>query len=375
MRRFAVSNPAVRLSLGVAAAIGAALLPVRAQPPQPGGDLLAAARRGWEDYEKAARTWSFRVKYDWTIVDGDREKSSVDEILVRGNGRCFSIERTDWANWSRTPETKTRFCQVVGPDYQFEARRAPGGSGWALTSVISHADMRRAIANKEVPADQRTARDDIETQFLLIAVAVDNQLASRLIGHAGCRTERFAPVSPEPGALVEWRFTVDQAKRPREMRQVESGRVLFDPSNRWVISEYRTNNRNGRGGISTIHTRLTYQPGPGGYPAPTEMRSELVTDDQSYRTKGAAQFELVPQKAPLGDKEFTLSAYGLPEEARAPGPELFVPRDAPPGTQSTAEPTGTGWYFLLVAVGIALVVTALVIRFWQGRRRGNASPA
>src|SRR5262249_22525521 len=68
-------------------------------------------------------------------------------------------------------------------------------------------------------------------------------------------------------------------------------RVLLDPGQRWVIREVHTSQGNGRGGRSTVHQTRTYQPGPGGYPVPSEVRNELVSDDRSATGTGVARFE------------------------------------------------------------------------------------
>jgi hypothetical protein len=363
------------LILSLAAAGGPAVRPAPAQPPQTDGGLREAARRAWGDYEPAARTRSLRARSEFTITDHGRETRFLMEgILVQGNGSCFSFERPDPKEGDLPPESRKRLCEVVGPEYEFTALRPPGSSEWALTSVVDHAALRKAIARGDLPADRRTTRDGIEADYLLIAVSVDGALVSRMIGHACCRTGRFAPVSPQAGAPVEWRFTVDQAKRPAWMQPILTGRVVFDPSQRWVIREYRIDNRNGLGGITTIHRRTTYQPGPGGYPVPAEVRSELVADDKNYRATGVVTFEPVAREAPPADKEFTLSAYGIPEAARAQTHLGLATVAGPPiGKQTAGEPSPTGWYYPLAIAGVVLVAVAVVIRYIRTRRRSVAA--
>ncbi len=368
MGRGLLSRAAPGLVLALAVLAGLVVLPASdAQTLQPGGDLLAAARRAWEDYAAVARHWSFRVRKDWnSTVRAAGKRSTVNEILVRGNGRCIALEQTDPLVSGRKPETKPWVCKVLGPEYEFEARRSHGGAGWALTSVLEYTAAQQAVARGDLPADRWTMRDQIESEFLLIAVAVDQLLASRLIGHPCCRTERFAPVSAEAGAAVEWRFTVDDAKVPYQVHRLKSGRVLLDPNQRWVIRESQTNTVNGTGGITTIRRKRTYKAGPGGYPIPDEVDVEFVADDKSI-AKGLYRFELVPPKTPLQDKDFTLSAYGIPEAARA---QTSVGRASVAlGSQTQSEPWNTGWYFPLVLVGVALIGVALVIRMVRARRR------
>jgi hypothetical protein len=369
MRRVLLSRAVPRLVLGLAALVGLVLVPASdAQAPQPGRDLLAQARRAWADYEAVARHWSFRVRRDWTDTDGNRgRRSTVDEILVRGNGRCIALERSDPLPRSGKSETMPWVCKVVASEYEFEARRSHRGAGWALTSVLENADAQKAVARGDLPADRWTMRDEIESGSLLIAVAVDQLLASRLMGHACCRTERFAPVSAEAGAAVEWRFTVDDAKVPYKVHRMKSGRVLFDPSQRWVIRESRTDTVNGVGGITTISRKRTYKAGPGGYPVPDEVHIEYVSDDKSYTAKGLDRFELLPPKTPLQDKDFTLTAYGIPEAARSL--KTFGVLTGQPGRQTQGAPWAIGWYWPLLLVGVALIGVAVVIRIVRARRR------
>ena len=363
---------------GLLLAMAAIVLPTaegRAQPPRAESERLVAARRNWADYERTARTWSLRSSSTNTSTSSGRSATYPEETLVRGNGRCFSIESSDGTHATASVETNTRLCRVIGPRYNFNLSRSPGNAEWALTSVTDHRKLREAIARGEIPADRRTIRDEIESDYLLLAVAIDNLLASQMVGHEFCRTERFAPLSPAPDAPVEWRFTVDPAKRPAGMRQVESGSVLFEPANRWVVREYTINNRNGRGGISTIHRALKYQPGPGGYPVPSEKREELVSDDRSVSYASVAKIELVPQAAPPDDKEFTLSAYGLPEEAHeATAIETTSGGVAPVGRQTAAEPS-SGWYYWLAAAGVALVIVSVIIRYVRTRGQSETADA
>ena len=349
----------------------------QAQTPPPANlKLLSDAKSHWINYENNAKNRSIRVRTEYTSTkNGSVNYSSVDTFVVKSNSRSISIEKTDERQPGPTPESKVRIAKVVNKDYEFEARQEPKMTDWSLTALTEASSLRRAIAAKEIPPDRRTTRDEIESDFLLNAVSVDNLLARVMIEHGCCQTVRFAPVSLEPGALVEWQFTIDAAKRPSGMRKVENGSVLFDPAQKWVVKEYAINNRNGTGGISHLKKMFSYRTAPDGYPVPDVVKIELVTDDKSFKLNGVERYELIPHTSQLPDTAFTLSAYGIPEEARAQrlnGIEMVIdgqPSGPPIGKQTPVDSTQFGWYIPLAICGVVLLVIALIIRLVVAYRK------
>lgn len=347
------------------------------QPVGPTNEkLLTEAHAAWRAYEGAAREWSVRVTDEFSITNSGRTTGpTAAEAVIRTNPRCISIEETDPGDNGADAGAKTRLAKVYGPEYEFKAQKSAGNPGWALMSILEHKDLRAAIRKNEIPADRRTLREDVEAEHLLIAVAVENYLVRQVIDHACCRTERFAATGP-PGGPVEWSFSIDSAKRPKNMTQVVGGRVTFDPTNSWVIRDSALDTWNGVGGITTFKKTFSYRPTPAGVPLPVEVKTEAYSDDGTYKLTWVSRREPLAEEVPPPDAKFTLSAYGIPEVARAQthlgGVTLVREGDPPPGAptgrQTPLNATPVGWYIPLTIAGVALIAVSLVIRFVVARR-------
>ncbi len=349
--------------LGVAPVVVALLgSSANAQTTTADKSLLRAAALGWADYETAARARTVRVRAVTRLERlGAEPKEATNAAVVRGNGRCVSLERSAGDDWGGDPDAKSWEGKIVGPEYEFVVQRPPGGSGWALTGVTSL--KPEATKRETLPSGQLHLQDRIEGEYLLQAVSVDDVLVSRLINRPCCRTDRFTAL---PDGSVEWQFTCDVSKRPHGMRLVQSGRAVFDPGRNWVIREYALSNGDGAGGVATVRRTLSYKPAPDGRPIPDEVRTVVTDRNPGAILSFTQRHDVVPQMKPLSDDVFTLIAYGLPESARNQGNlQLLIANNL-----GTPLPAPTHWYWWLLTAGIGLTTLGAVLLAM--RRRVNA---
>ena len=321
------------------------------QTPEPIG---TSARKAWEDYENVARMWSYRIHSEYSTRDEGKSSDSASSATVRSNGRCVLIEETS------PTDPQAQECRVVNSTYLFTARQPPGSKSWGLTGVLDHSSIKSPGAFGRI-----SMRDDIETGSVLAPVSCDTMAVRRLIDHPCCKTTRFAQTAEG----VEWLFTIDQAKRPERMRLVEGGRILFDPSNHWVIKDSMTENRNGAGGISTIRQTMAYLPGPHGYPILREIKGRLETDDKTFQTEFHTTFEMISQVQPPADREFTLAAYGIPDAARHATSVAQMAFNERVGAVPAPQIVATHWYWwLMVIAGAFVAVGAILLGIGRLRR-------
>jgi hypothetical protein len=109
---------------------------------------------------------------------------------------------------------------------------------------------------------------------------------------------------------------LEYAYRPRDPSEltVEDGFMILDPEAHWAVKRYEMRYRNRSGtGIQSLDNRYTVQ---GGFPVATEQLIHVVANKFGKAAPDIRdernQFDLV-QNDHLTEKDFTLSAYGMPE--------------------------------------------------------------
>ena len=156
--------------------------------------------------------------------------------------------------------------------------------------------------------------------------------------------------------LVEMAFTYDQAE-PKGKANTLKGTLFFDPHMYWCIRSGEIQ-RTGDivSGTLKFHTK---QVDSGGVLPPLSRQydsdGEYVSTAGERNRKQIHQEVTLHQASPLpSDKEFTLSAFGLPE---------------PPGLE---QPVVRSWYLWAALAGVVCLVVAGLFG-WLARRKRTIS--
>jgi hypothetical protein len=325
------------------------------------------AVRAWKAHTEAARKLSVRVRAETTSEDGsNKPDSSVHEYHIRSTPGCLWYEYTDGQISPLEPDKQNRVVKVVNRNYEFAARRAAGEAAWALTEVTPPREFKAA------PKDRVTTRDGIEASFLLPTLAATNATVLRLIGHPFFRVLAVERLIDNAREVVDVQYTIGPDAIGENLYACLHGSLRFDPANRWLLRSSVSRLKNGRGGVSTMRKSFTYGEGERAVPLPAEVVVEVTEEGGDYRSRSRITYEWLGPTT-LGDGAFTLTAFGIPEEAlgRARvGP--ISGDDSTPRAQTPAEQVEAGrpWYWAVLAVAGGLVVFGLVARYLINRRRG-----
>jgi hypothetical protein len=295
----------------------------------------AEAPTAWEEYRQANR-------YAQGVCRGESQ-GSRSESEIKANETCRSVRTTDM-------ETGSSEVFAQNPQYTFQLKAAKGRA-WMLVSFYRAGqpddkwaeDIRRRI-------DQYTAQVE-----QAVRLEPDAKLLVDLIRSPRTRITTVTPRGGGGAELVEVRF--DVTPDPADERKLVGGTLLLDPARGWLPLAQSASVRN-QAGTGAHTSELEFKPGLHPQLRRVVWRMEYTLSNQAepWRQAGTMEWDLrVPDRLP-DTREFTLSAYGLPEPIGVKW-ERPTPRHA--------------WF--LLAAG---VFTGLAVGFrWLARRQAaRASP-
>jgi hypothetical protein len=238
---------------------------------------------------------------------------------IKQNAHCVSS-----LDQSLEGKSRAGIVRVINPQYRFSLKRESLDGRWKITDV-------------EVPYKESDEYEPGGPKGM-VAVVADAPLRiwtnpfgalPEFIQVADFKILSATPVKRGEQELVRFDFT---SRPQRVMSQVINGRkgfgilmvsggwVLLDPNRYWLIEEYGLNVSNLSGTKSGKWSgNMNYKEGQDGFPIISRI-SVKVGDGSSVANEYLYEFSLQQREVP--DREFTLSAYGLPEPAgvRLPAP-------------------------------------------------------
>lgn len=301
----------------------------------------AEAPAAWEAYREANK---FSQGVCRGEGHGSEGKPHRAESEWKVNETCRSVRVTD-------PATDAAEVFAENPRYTFRLKNAPG-RGWVLVWVQLAGEPESGQAQ-----DIRRRLDQYGSQFGgAVRLRPDGLFLADLLRSDRVRVTAVAAARAGGAGLVEVRF--DRTPDPAEPRKLVGGVLLLDPARGWLpvtaTALVKTN-------VATGTHTTEYELGPGPtHPVRREVeRAEYVMPGkpEPWRHTWASEWDLrVP--GPLPDtRDFTLSAYGLPE----------------PVGVTWARPTPRYVWFLLAAGGFVLL--AVGFRYLARRRAAPVAAA
>jgi len=222
------------------------------------------------------------------------------EMEWKINESCRSVKITNLATGS---------TEVFGhnPQYSFWLKGTKE-RGWILVSLLKSGQQ------PDGPSSMVALQLDGHREAIEAAVRLDpdGQLLGDIVQSSRTRITSVTAKSEGGVELVEVKF--EYTAEPEAPRKLLGGFLLLDPARGWLPVSYTTRVKN-KVGIGTCTTEFKYREGISSPPNRLMYRQEYQLSSQTapWSQIGTSERELrVPSRLP-DTREFTLTAYGLPE--------------------------------------------------------------
>lgn len=304
------------------------------QVPMDINEMLAK----WDAYHDFTKKLQGNIKFTHTN-DGKLIQDRVYEI--RRNDRCGLCIDQDMTKGGRAGR-----LYAFNPDYSFRLNKQKPDALWTIVSRSENsagaysadkAKVESLMSNSSVlmSVSGTALRDLVRSPtYKLVSVTRTNRRKVDLI--------KLVFVNPHPVEKATERFVPAQG-----------GIVYLDPANQWCIREYEVDEKwlNINMKVNRINEVSLISEG---MPVPTSTVDEglgtEVGNSTQFQNTYKWAFDLATSETPRDDKDFRLSAFGLPE----PGGERLRRR-------SNAT--------IYIAVGAVCMCISLVAYLYRRRRR------
>jgi len=310
--------------------------------------FLTEAPQKEAEYRSLARRFQGSISTKFTVVD---QKGKVKNCIrsrkeIKQNEQCasFLYQSFDGEKAENDDKRTAGGVYVVNPRYAFELKRGNSKLDWVLGQLDPRGDGTSFTAGEPTR--------DTTLSWVSMHFDVYGRVFSSLIHEPNFRVIGARPVIRNGRNFVQIDFECPHPiKKYTRPYFVQSGSLLLDPVHYWCMQEYdlKIKSIDGNG---TNHAVFEFREGSNRLPTITRMvrtgKSPLGNSSEEI-----FEFDLHEASELPPEKEFTLSAFGLPE-----------PMGVKPLERSHT------WFWLSAAtVGLA----GLAILFaWLKRRREAA---
>lgn len=344
-----MSRPAVYHVLGsVCLFVGAVVGPASGQPPF--STVKGEVGPAWERIQVADRS----VQREYEFKETDKLKG--DRLVSHVKGRVWSapqcwLEESEVISGPPTDlkdfRTQTTSSAIgINTKYAFQLKRPKSASGWQLVQMRPHDSPEPLVHSFDLKYHASGSKGLRPYQNAALTPLPE------LFGHPSFKLVGCGP-SPSNAGCV--RVAYEARTTANQPDWVTGGWLDLDPGAAWSIRESVEETKTSTQ-TSTFHTRFAVEMSDG-VPLVREesLEGKRVIGGalRLHRTRNFTFTSRISKDAE--EREFTLSAYGLPE----------------PQGVSFAKPTPTYVWLLAGAAGCAVVATAL--RYF-GRTK-SATPA
>jgi hypothetical protein len=312
--------------------------------------FLIEAPKKENEYFLFAERLQGSVSTTFSIFDptGKMENRMRSRKEIKQNGQCASFLSQSYEGELTEVDDKNTSgaLYVVNPRYTFELKRGSSKQDWLLEALDLHG------AGKDTLFEGDPIREMLFSWTGLMYDVYGRRI-SALMQEKTFRVTRAASLNRNGRDLVQVKFICPHpiSKNTRNYF-VQGGSLLLDPDRYWSIQEadLETQSIDGAGTEKMV---FEFKDGSDHYPIVTRMirngKSPLGNTSEAIFE---FDFHEVTKLPP--DKEFALSAFGLPE---------------PMGVEPL--PPSRTWLWLLAAAFAAAVLALLFA--WLKRRRSMAS--
>jgi hypothetical protein len=279
------------------------------------GRFTKEAPRAWDAYRRLARrlqgtvTWSL-----FRVGPGSRELGFKHVYEVKQNAECAS-----YLDQAVEDRARAGVARALNPQYRFSLKRGSADGQWKVTDVelpYKEAEEYDPVGPKEMVAAFTDAPLRIWTNPLaalpeFVQLPGFKVLSATAVRRAGRELVRFDFTSRPQRATG---LAVNGRKGFGTLI-VSGGWVLLDPDRYWLIQEYGLTATNLAATQSGQRAgSMTYKEGQDPFPIVSRV-SVTAGDGVKAASESLYEYDLKPRDVP--NREFTLSAFGLPEPAGA----------------------------------------------------------
>ncbi len=296
------------------------------------------APQAWDRYRERAKRLQGSVKITYLYLTPVR-KTDEQRLELKQRGDCALLEMP---GTNRPDTSRTEELYVINPHYAFHLTRQGAAEGWAIAGLVPSPRGKTPFGifpNKTVEA---------------LTTYPYNFALSAGIGRAIPRDPEFllkraSSENRDGRALVRVEF---EYAAPKDQPKVPSvvGWALYDPKRYWsLVATEAHNSWTAIAGLTTTNAvAYEYQNSQDGFP----NTKRIVVHGRKISTEGTFDFEhtyeLDLREADAPERDFTLSAFGLPEP------------------KGMAIPRSSRWYLWFIAGGVGCLLVGFLI--WRRRQ-------
>jgi hypothetical protein len=280
--------------------------------------FLTEAPAAWARYAERARelqgTCSFRFSQTYRGLKVWREEG----LKKNQNAKLLSVVYEKSSGTEKT--SRTMDVYGVNPNYAFKLRQNASGS-WAITDLV---DLRRPDPPSVLPNSFEEEFVEFE-RGLMELVRLHRETLLEVVKKPEFKIVRCRRVPDPRDDLVEVAFDYTHEVDERKGNPIQGGALVLDPRRDWCLRSYDV--KVSRGTMKLRAQELNDTPSGISVPKRTLLENEFIFDDERGTNRQTFQCEYdlnAPSRLP-DDREFTLSAFGLPEPKGAAWPTRSIP--------------------------------------------------
>jgi hypothetical protein len=294
----------------------------------------------WEEYARLSEGLQGVLSVLHTGTLNDYQYQSLMEYKTNGRGTVLKVGTKHSLKGNVEKEDEEVFG--LNPGYGFTLSRKSPSSPWVLTNLFE-------LGNKN-QLGRVTFRINDYLACVSSGVRLDNEPLAEVLRKPGFRIGHCRKVRRDSEELVDVTFTYSKEEANRKKRTL-NGTVVFDPNRYWCL---RSGDIQVTGDFvsGSQKIQVTQSDNAGALPPVSrvcESDGDWISSAGS-RNRQRIRYEVTlsqPTRLP-SDREFTLSAFGLPE---------------PPGLGRAPTP----WYLWAAVLGFVCLGLAVFLR-WRARR-------
>jgi hypothetical protein len=319
-----------------------------------GGDALGKrfleeAPRHWREYGDYLAGLQGKTSYK-VVYEGKVNWASTSTI--KQNANCKQVVR-QFSETDSPEDSKAGYVWAYNPNYSFSLRRNTVDDPWALTAV-------------EFSDGGKTSNSTIDkanggTRLVGLLLTISSMELADFIKHPSFRMLQVSKVDHLGREAVRVEFDCKHPIGEGTFLPVQGGAMILDPSRLWCLREYDVIEEFSNA-KKKVHVEMTYRDSKSNRPIPVRVveRREGMNTDLGRVTTGQTERDFdLEELAQLPEyKEFTLTAFGLPE-----------PAGAPPVGQD-----GWRWYIWIGLAAFGSLGVAVALRLYRRRLQFSAAP-
>lgn len=260
--------------------------------------FLAEAPKAWEEYRHFAKRLQGTIVTTADKVNPKRSGPThqQERQLVKQNDQCvlYTFE-------SSTDGKPEGAGSLRNPKYGAEIKRGKENPDW----FISRLDMTGKCGSFRNPPAQRV--EDLAT----ILLHVYFRALPELLREPNFKITRLSQGARDGQEVIAIDFVYPHTNDQGKFYPIQSGSLILDPHHRWCIREQKTKCQwiNSAG---TMESKFEIKDGTAGNPIPVRgVLRDRMEDGHGMDIVRDFDFHEATDLPP--DREFTLSAFGLPE--------------------------------------------------------------